>query len=117
MFRFILEYRWIILGVLEVFAWLATFFVFYARYRMKSRRWFRIASALLVLTGVIPQVLLGIVSFGATKEVDLFVIFIILLILYGFTFGKKQVLKMDKWAQRKFSRNPDVSLSTKDEGN
>jgi len=104
MYNLIMENKWAILLILEVFAWSATFFMLYARYKMQSPFWFKIASALLVLTGVIPQVFLGVVNFVATKEIDLFTIVIVLLIIYGLTIGKKHVKKLDSWAQKKFSR-------------
>lgn len=100
----IIEYKWILLITLEVFAWAATFFMFYARYKIQSRLWFQVASVIFALTGVIPQVLLGIVNYVITKELDLFTLVILLLVVYGFTIGKQQVKKLDAWAQRKFSR-------------
>jgi len=106
MVNFILEYKWMILLILEVLAWLATFFMFYARYQMQSTLWFRLALILTVATGIIPQVLMGIVNFSATKEVDLFVLVIIMLFLYGLTFGKKHVQKLDEWMQNKFLKSP-----------
>ena len=104
MYNFIMENKWTILLIFEFFAWSATMFMFYARYKMKSQLWFKVASVILVLTGVIPQVLLGVVNFVATKEIDLFTLVIVLLIVYGFTIGKKHVQKLDVWAQKKFSR-------------
>ena len=103
MCSFIIENKWVILLILEVFAWVATVFMFYARYKMQSSFWFRLASAMLVLTGVIPQVFLGGLSFAATKELDLFTLVIVLLIIYGCTVGKKHIRKLDNWVQRKFS--------------
>jgi hypothetical protein len=100
---FLVDNKWTILVILEVLAWSSTFFLFYARYRLKSSFWFKIATVLLALTGVIPQVLMGVVNFIATKKVDIFTLIIVLLILYGFTIGKKHVKKLDRWAQMKFS--------------
>lgn len=100
---FLLENRWAILVSLEVLAWSSTFFMLYARYGLKSSFWFKVATVLFALTGVIPQVLMGIVNFIATKSLDIFTIIIVLLIIYGFTIGKRHVKKLDNWAQRKFS--------------
>lgn len=107
MVNYILEYKWIILLVLEVLAWLATFFMLYARYQMQSALWFRLALKLTVATGVIPQVIMGLVNYSVTKEVDLFTLVIIMLILYGLTFGKKHAQKLDKGMQKKFSKSPN----------
>jgi len=104
MYNLIMGNKWAILLILEFFAWSATFFMFYARYKMQSQFWFKVASTILVLTGVIPQVLLGVVNFFATKEIDLFTLVIVLLIIYGLTIGKKHLKKLDVWAQKKFSR-------------
>ncbi|GMA98114.1 hypothetical protein PIPA1_09140 [Pelosinus sp. IPA-1] len=104
MYNLIMENKWAILIILEFFAWSATIFIFYARYKMQSQFWLKVASTILVLTGVIPQVLLGIVNFVVTEEIDLFTLTIVLLIVYGLTIGKKHIQKLDSWAQKKFSR-------------
>jgi hypothetical protein len=105
----ILENKWIILLTLEFFAWLMTFFMLYARYKMQSPFWFKTASILFALTGVIPQVSLGIVNFITTKELDLFTVTILLLIIYGLTIGKQQVQKLDSWAKKKFAKHTTMS--------
>ena len=104
--EFLVENKWVILVSLEVLAWSSTFFLLYARYGLKSSFWFKVATVLFALTGVIPQVLMGIVNFIATKKIDLFTLIIVLLILYGFTIGKKHVKKLDAWAQARFSKQP-----------
>ncbi|WP_413304527.1 hypothetical protein AA0X95_01260 [Bacillus sp. 1P10SD] len=104
--EFLVENKWVILVSLEVLAWSSTFFLLYARYGLKSSFWFKVATVLFALTGVIPQVLMGIVNFIATKKIDLFTLIIVLLILYGFTIGKKHVKKLDAWAHAKFSKQP-----------
>lgn len=101
----ITENKWLILLTLEFFAWSTTFFMFYARYKMQSPFWFKTASVLFTLTGIIPQVSLGIVNFITTKELDLFTLVILLLIVYGLTIGKKQVQKLDSWAKQRFTGN------------
>ena len=100
----LIQYKWAILLGLEVLAWASTFFMLYARYRANSRALFRIGAVLTVGTGVIPQVLLGIVNFVTFRKLDLFTGIIVLLILYGSTIGRKHIKKLDQWAQRKFAR-------------
>ena len=102
--NFLVENKWAILVSLEVLAWSSTFFLLYARYRLKSNFWFKIATVLVVITGVIPQVSMGIINFISTKKVDLFTLIIVLLIIYGLTIGKKHIKKLDTWAQAKFSK-------------
>ncbi|PWK13403.1 hypothetical protein [Tumebacillus permanentifrigoris] len=100
----VLEYKWMILAVLEVVAWGMTFLMFYARYGMRSQLWFRVYAALFALTGLIPQVLIGILNFAVNRELDVFTLAIVLLLLYGATLGKSQVKKLDAWAERKFAK-------------
>jgi hypothetical protein len=104
--NFLMEYKWGILLSFEILAWASTFFLFYARYGLKSEFWFKIATFLFAITGVIPQVLMGIINFVVSKKVDLFTLIIALLIVYGFTIGKKHVKKMDQWAKKRFSGEP-----------
>jgi hypothetical protein len=113
MFDMLLAYRWIILIALEVLAWASTFFMLYARYGMRSKRWFRVGAVLFAITGVIPQVALGVLNFAATREVDTFTLAIVLLLLYGFTIGKKDVQKLDAWAQKKFAKKEEPMRETR----
>jgi hypothetical protein len=103
----ILAYRWLLLGLMEVVAWSVTFFMLYARYKLRSQRWFRIASVLFFLTGVIPQASLGILNFMAVGNVDVFTLILVLLLLYGFTMGRRQVRRLDQWACRRFGSDKD----------
>ncbi|MCH3959699.1 MAG: hypothetical protein LKE51_10020 [Selenomonas sp.] len=80
-----------------------TFFMLYARYKLRSQRWFRIASILFFMTGVIPQVSLGILNFMAVGTVDVFTLVLVLLLLYGFTLGRRQAQRLDRWAYRRFN--------------
>ncbi|BBH21500.1 hypothetical protein Back11_28450 [Paenibacillus baekrokdamisoli] len=105
---FILQNKWFILLTLEVLAWLATFFMMYARYRLGSTALFRAGAILTVLTGVIPQVVLGIINLIVEHTFDLFTFIIILFIIYGLTLGRKQIKKLDVWAQRKLSKKNAV---------
>ena len=104
-YGFIIDNKWLILLVLEVFAWSATFFMFYARYKMQSDFWFKAASAMLIMTGFVPQILLGVINFNETKEIDLFTLVLVLLVVYGCTVGKEHVRKLDAWARMKFSNH------------
>lgn len=101
---FIVANKWAILLSLEVVAWTSTFLMMYTRYRLESPIWFKIFAGLTILTGVLPQVTLGIINFIKTNEIDLFTAIIVLLIVYGVTIGRKHVKMMDQWAQKKFSR-------------
>lgn len=109
-YGFIIDNKWLILLVLEVFAWSATFFMLYARYKMQSDFWFRVASAILIMTGFVPQILLGVINFIDTKELDLFTLVLVLLVVYGGTVGKnmcknwmigqERSFQIEKWRTR-----------------
>ena len=99
---FLVENKWMILLFLEGLAWTSTFFLLYARYGLKSSFWFKTATILFALTGVIPQVTMGVINYFFTKKLDIFTLIIVLLLLYGFTIGKKHVKKLDAWAQKVF---------------
>lgn len=99
-----LEYRWLILAALEALAWASTFLMFYARYRLGSDIWFRIGVALTVLTGVLPQIGMGIINYLGTGEIDLFTAAIAALIIYGATAGKRDIRRLDAWMQNKYGR-------------
>jgi hypothetical protein len=101
---FLVDNKWFILIGLEVLAWTSTFFLFYARYRLQSNFWFKVGTILFAITGVIPQVLMGIINFIIKRQLDIFTLVILLLIIYGATIGKKQVKKLDAWAQKKFQK-------------
>ena len=98
----LVQYKWWILAALEVLAWSSTFFMLFARYGLKSDGWFKIGVFLTVMTGVLPQVTIGVINFIATRQIDLFTLVIVLLIIYGATIGKKDVKRLDAWAQKKF---------------
>ncbi len=101
---YILDYKWLILATLEVLAWASTFFMFYARYGLRSNRLFKLGIFLTVITGILPQVSMGIINYAATRQIDIYTGVIILLIIYGLTIGKKDVKKVDQWAQKTFSK-------------
>lgn len=102
--EFITENKWIILMILEVLAWSSMFFMLYARYRLQSKQLFKLGTILSVMTGVVPQVTLGIINMITLKKMDAFTVVILLLILYGSTLGKRDVKRMDQWAQKKFGK-------------
>ncbi|MBO8156676.1 MAG: hypothetical protein H0Z32_09465 [Bacillaceae bacterium] len=98
----IIEYKWLLLLGLEVLAWSSTFFMLFARYRLNSRSLFKIGVWLTIITGVIPQVSLGVVIVVFQRKIDLFSVVIVLLVLYGLTIGREHIRQMDQWAKRKF---------------
>lgn len=100
--NYIIENKWLILICLEVLAWSSTFFMLYARYGLNSQTLFKVGTVLTILTGVIPQVTLGIVNFISSRKIDLFTVIIVVLIIYGSTLGRKKIKQLDLWAKNKF---------------
>lgn len=97
-----LVYKWIILLLIEVVAWSATFFMLYARYRLTNPVWFKLGVVVTVLTGVLPQIAMGVANYYLLGELDMFSIVIVLLIVYGFTIGKSHMRRLDAWMFAKY---------------
>ena len=101
----ILLHKWELLVSFEILAWSSTFLMFYTRYFMKSNMAFKIATALVVITGIVPQISLAILDVIQEGKINIFVIVIIALIIYGATFGKQHIKNLDmtvkKWADNK----------------
>ncbi|SEC18148.1 hypothetical protein SAMN05443246_3247 [Paenibacillus sp. GP183] len=101
----LLKYKWIILFISEILAWIFTFLMFYARYWIESKKIFIIFTVIALLTGWVPHLALMVMSFKKTKTIGLFEISIIILLIYGLTIGKKHILKMDnmvnEWTKKK----------------
>ena len=103
MLTFILNQKWIILCCLEILAWITTFLMLYARYKIKSPLWFKISFILFFITGIFPQTILGILNFITVGKIDTFTIILLLLLLYSTTLGRTQILRLDVWAKNRFS--------------
>ncbi len=99
----ILVHKWMVLLGLEVLAWSSTFFMLYARYKLRSAPLFKAGVFLTICTGVIPQCLLGIYNFYTYRTLDYFTLVILLLIIYFSTLGKKHVQKLDIYMHKKYS--------------
>ncbi|WP_338449603.1 hypothetical protein R4Z09_26080 [Niallia oryzisoli] len=99
MLSILLDYKWQILIVSETTAWIATFYMLYARYWLNSSLQFYLTGAVAIVTGYFPHIIIGILNYIHFQKLDTFTLVIILLFLFAFTFGKKVVLKMDKGIQ------------------
>lgn len=93
---FFLKYKWEILIVCELIAWITTVYMIYARYWLNSKAQFYIFGGISIILGYVPHIGLGVLNFFHTKKIDFFSLFIVLLFTFAFTFGKKYVLKIDK---------------------
>jgi hypothetical protein len=100
-----LQYKWFILVLAEFLAWLTTFSMFLARYWWESRPVFWISFILSMVTGIGIQLSIAVVNIFKGQGLGLFEIVIAVLVIYGFTYGKKHVHALDRkvmtWARKK----------------
>lgn len=106
----VLAYKWFILLGLEVLAWSATIWMVYARYRQRSQRLFRVAALMVMVTGVVPQLGLGVLNYIESGQVDAFSLVILLLFGYGATLGRRQVQRLDGWARQRWGAAGEKNL-------
>lgn len=103
--EFISEHKWQLLIGLETTAWIFTFLMFYTRYWLKSKTLFNITTTIAVITGWFPHISLAILDFYQTRKITIFELFIVVLLLYGFTLGKKHISMLDKKMYKLANKN------------
>ncbi len=105
MITLLLEYKWWLLLIFETTAWLATIYMIFARYWLSSNLQFYLSSAVALITGYVPHITLAIMDYQQTGTLNLFPIFIIILLVLGFVFGKVYINRLDRliksWAVNK----------------
>lgn len=111
MLQFLLANKWIILLTCEITAWIFTFLMFYARYWQQSNRLFLIYTVVAVTTGWIPNLTLSGLNIIKTQTVGFFEIFAALLLLYGWTWGKKHFQWLDQRAKEWIDKKRNLALS------
>ncbi|MEW4210614.1 hypothetical protein Q0O85_18900 [Priestia megaterium] len=89
MLELLLSYKWWIIGICEPIAWIATYFMFRAKIVSKSRIRFRTFAAIAGITGYGPHFGLGIYNYYTTKEIDLFLIVIAVILVVGIIFWRR----------------------------
>ncbi|MEK3765533.1 MULTISPECIES: hypothetical protein [unclassified Solibacillus] len=107
----ILDYNWELFIFLEVLSLgcLILFGIF--RYFLKKPR-FSIMFILLFLFLLIIEGLLGLYVYRQTGEISTFQIVIIIFIIYAFTFGILDFIKLDRWMRKKIGKLRGVELLT-----
>lgn len=101
-----MDNKWMILIVCEITAWMFTAIMAYSGYyfnitkEKKYRVLFVISLTIAVLTGWIPHIALSIVESIQEKRITPFLIFIIAIVVYGLTWGKKDIQKLNRWIER-----------------
>lgn len=105
MIELLLSYKWWILAASETIAWVATFYMFYAKYWLKSDIQFKVATAIAGITGYVPHISLAVYNYYKTREIDVFLIVILVLVAAGIflwhKFESKLEKKMQEWSSRK----------------
>lgn len=102
--EWLIEYKWFIIFVCETIAWISTFLMFYCRYWLISKRGFWLNTVIAGVTGYIPHIVLAVMDFLQEGKISGFIIFIVILLIFGAIFGKKLVIKIDqsmmKWSAK-----------------
>jgi hypothetical protein len=97
-----MELKWILAVACEVAFW--TLFVSFLLLRY---RYGRDGASIAVLIGIIADHLavlgLGIWDYVETGHVNLFTAFVLAILLYGLTIGRRHTQRADAWARRRFS--------------
>lgn len=110
MLDFILNNKWSILLISECIAWLFLFAMGYYRYWKPSKAHFIIVTILSCLFGYVPHFSIPVLmcikegswtALYQSKDALLFDGFILALIIFGFTLGKKYVIKIDRYFAQK----------------
>jgi len=95
MISILLEYKWWILLSCELIAWAATFYMFYAMYWLKSNLQFIIAGLVALLTGYVPHITLAFADFLKYREINSFLVVVVILFVFGITIGRKYISKIE----------------------
>jgi hypothetical protein len=95
-----MELKWILAIVLEAGFWimLAAFLVLRYRYSMEGITRLFVIGVVLDTVGILA---LGVWDFASTGEVSAYTLFIVALLAYALTWGKKDMRRLDAWMARK----------------
>ena len=95
-----MELKWILAIVLEAGFWimLAAFLVLRYRYGMEGITRLFVIGVVLDTAGILA---LGVWDFARAGEVSAYTLFIVALLAYALTWGKKDLRRLDAWMARK----------------
>ena len=95
-----MEIKWILAVALEAGFWimLAAFLVLRYRFGLEGITRLFVIGVVLDTAGILA---LGVWDFAVTGEVSGYTLFIAALIVYGLTWGKKDLKRLDAWMARK----------------
>lgn len=92
----LLHHKWELMISLEILAWIFTFLMMISRYKWKSNNLFTCFTILAIIFGYVPHTTLAIIDFVQSRTASWFQLFILLLLVYAFTLGKKHLLILDE---------------------
>ncbi|MGE7543617.1 hypothetical protein [Sporosarcina sp. FSL K6-3508] len=107
----ILDYNWELFISLEVLSLGSLIFFGIFRYFFKKPQ-FSLMFIFLFLFLLIIEGLLGLYVYRQTGEISTFQIVIIIFIIYAFTFGITDFIKLDRWMRKKVGKLRGVELLT-----
>ena len=95
-----MEIKWILAIGLELAFWamLAAFLVLRYRFGMEGITRLFVIGVVVDTAGILA---LGIWDFAETGKVSSYTVFIVALIAYSLTYGKKDMRRLDRWMARK----------------
>ncbi|MGF9891456.1 hypothetical protein ABEX78_22595 [Priestia megaterium] len=103
---FILEYKWLILILFEIFSWGITFLILYSRYVLKSGQLTILFIVLEFITGWLPDLIIIPLTIIKTQRVSIMDMVFITFIVYAATLGKKYI----KWIDKKINQKIEPVL-------
>jgi hypothetical protein len=97
-----MELKWILAAACEVAFW--TLFVSFLllRYRF-GRDDLSIAVLIAIIADHVAVLGLGIWDYAETGRVNLFTLFVLAILTYGLTIGRRHTKRVDAWARRRFT--------------
>lgn len=105
---FLYEYEWLLFLLSEALGWVIAVLFFIIRYRYKLERASRILLTLFVTLTLFQAALAGI-DYYQSGTVSFFQVFIVMFILYAFTLGHADFVRLDLFIKQKF--NPDMIVA------
>ena len=98
-----MELKWILLIVMEAFAWVASLGFVVLRYWFRRER-ASIVALVAVIVDTLGIVVLGVVDWIRTGELSGYQIVIAALVIYALTIGREDARRLDRWLGERVSR-------------
>ncbi|SER10283.1 hypothetical protein [Piscibacillus halophilus] len=109
--RWLVDYQWDIFITIEVLSLILLLLFGLFRYYLGKKQ-FSLLFIASFLGLVVLEAILGLVIYQETGEFSTFTMIIIIFVIYAFTFGISDFLKLDRWMRKKFGQWRGVELLT-----